>query len=280
MKGKLKIGSALSIGIIILILGITSFLIFFVTVVNAGEVGVVSTFGSVRDEPLREGINLKNPFARVYKLSIRTEEYTMSSSTNEGAKSGDDSIQARARDGASVWLDVTVFYNLKPEEGPQVFREIGINYEEKIIRPEIRSAIREVVAQYSVNEIYSTKRAEVSVNIKSNLIDTLDKRGIRVQDALLRNVTLSQTLSESIEDKLTAQQEAEKLDFLLEKEKKEAERKVIEAEGTRDAQKIINESLTDRYLRYLYVTGLENREGTIYVPTEGGVPLFKDINEN
>ncbi len=262
---------------------ITFFIIFlpfvtsFVTIVDAGYVGVVSTFGKVSDNTFDPGINFKNPFSKVIQMSIRTEEYTMSSSSYEGAKVGDDSILARAKDGASVWLDITIFYHLDKSYAPKVYRELGLDYEEKIIRPEVRSTIREVVAQYSVNEIYSTKRTEVSEKIKTNLEEALNPRGIEVEDALLRNVTLSQTLTDSIEDKLTAEQEAQKLDFLLEKEKKEAERKVIEAQGQRDAQAIINESLTDKYLYYLYIKSLENREGTIYVPTEGGVPLFKNV---
>ncbi len=272
-KRTVLVGSVLSIVFFLVLI----FFLFFVTVVDAGEVGVVSTFGKVNDAPLYSGINLKNPFAKVVKLSIRTNEYTMSSATYEGLKVGDDSIQARAKDGASVWLDITVFYHLRGEDAPKVYKELGVEYEEKILRPEVRSAIREVVAQYSVNEIYSTKRTEVTDSIKNNLQGSLDPRGIEVEDALLRNVTLSETLANSIEDKLTAQQEAEKLDFLLEKETKEAQRKVIEAEGQRDAQSIINQSLTDKYLYYLYITSLKDLDGTIYVPTEGGLPLFKNV---
>lgn len=250
---------------------------FFVTIIDAGEVGVVSTFGKVNDDPLRSGINLKNPFAQVIHMPIRTQEYTMSSSHGEGAVIGDDSIQARAKDGASVWLDITVFYHLIPDEAPTVYEELGESYEEKIIRPEVRATIREVTSKYSVNQIYSTKRDEVTKLITDGLIESLAKRGIEVEDALLRNVTLSETLANSIEDKLTAEQEAQKQDFLLTKAEKEAERKIVEAKAQRDSQKIINESLSDKYLYYLYITSLKEHEGTIYVPTEGGLPLFKNV---
>jgi regulator of protease activity HflC (stomatin/prohibitin superfamily) len=275
---KLPAIGVILFSVIILALFIVPF--FFISIVDAGHIGVKSTFGNVSDTTLKPGINFKGPFDRVIQLSTRTEEYTMSSTTNEGVKEGDDSIQARAKDGAAVYLDVTVLYNLNSDDAPSVYRELGVDYESKVIRPAIRSAIREVAAQYSVNEIYSTKRDEVTAKINERLTESLIKRGINFQETLLRNVTLSDTLSQSIEDKLTAQQEAEKLDFLLERERKEAERKVIEAQGQRDSQRIINESLTEEYLYYLFINNLQNHEGTIYVPTEGGLPLIKDIDNN
>jgi len=250
---------------------------FFLVIVDAGEIGVISVFGNVEDVPLYPGLQIKSPFANIIKMSTRTTEYTMASASDEGFKAGDDSIQARASDGATVWLDVTVFFHLNPESAAKVYKELGIEYEEKIIRPEIRSEIREVAAAYKINEIYSIKRIELTEKIKEGLTIALDARGISVEDVLLRKVTLTSTLTDSIEEKLTAQQEAQKLDFLLEKEEKEAKRKVIEAGGQRDAQTIISKSLTDRYLYYLYILNLKEHEGTIYVPTEGGVPLFKNI---
>lgn len=248
-----------------------------VEVVDAGEVGVVTLFGDVQEKPLRSGLQVKNPLANVKKMEIRTQEYTMSSITAEGEVKGDDSIKALASDGASVWLDVTAFYHLKPEEAPKVYEELGMDYNEKIIRPEIRSAIREVVAGYTVNEVYSTKREEVQTKILEDLKISLEERGIEVEDVLLRNVTLSQQLFDAIEQKLTAQQEAQKKEYEIEATKKEAERKLIEAQGQKNAQAEINQTLTPNYLYYLYITTLEKLEGTIYVPTEGGVPLFKNV---
>jgi len=266
-----------SIGIVIVVI-LVMVALRSIVVIDAGEVGVVTLFGKVRDESLRSGLQTKNPFANVKKMNIRTQEYTMSGITSEGEIEGDDSIKALASDGASVWLDVTVFYHLKSDEAPTVYKELGLEYNQKIIRPEIRSAIREVVAQYAVNQIYSIKRDEVQTKILENLKVSLKERGIEVEDVLLRNVTLSQQLFEAIELKLTAQQEAQKKDFEIEAEKKEAERKVIEAQGQRDAQNEINKTLSNKFLNYLYIKTLENHEGTVYVPTEGGLPLFKNVD--
>lgn len=249
----------------------------FLVVIDTGKIGIISTFGSVSDRTLNSGLNIKNPFSKVTEISIRTEEYTMSSVENEGKIQGDDSVDARASDGAQVKVDITVLFHVKPEAAVSIFKDLGIDYEAKIIRPVIRSAIREVVAKYTIIEVFSTKRDEIAQKIKEQVAKNIDARGVVVEDTLLRDVKLSQALADSIEQKLTAQQEAEKFEFILAKEKKEAERKVIEAKGQRDAQILISESLTSKYLSYLYINSLKDRQGTIYVPTEGGMPLFKQI---
>ena len=139
--------------------------------------------------------------------------------------------------------------------------------------------IREVIAQYEAKDIYSEKRHEASQQIFDDLVLKLEPRGIELEDVLLRHVELPDDLAQSIQLKLQSEQEAQRYDFLLQTEKKEAERKIIEAEGQRDAQKIINQSLTTRYLEYLYIQSLKDREGTIYVPTNSsnGLPLFRGI---
>lgn len=268
--------------VILTIVGVVLLLwLFFasIVIVDAGETGVYSLFGKVKDEELSSGFHLVIPLARVTKMSIRTEEYTMSIITTEGKRTGDDSITALTREGLSVDLDMTVLYHLDEQKASDVYKNVGLNYEEKIIRPAIRTAIRDIIAQYETKDIYSEKRQEVAQKIFDSLKVDLDKRGIITEDVLLRNVALPANLANSIQEKLQAEQEAEKYDFILIKEKKEKERKVIEAEGQRDAQKIINQSLTQNYLYYLYIKELKDREGTIYVPTSPstGMPLFREL---
>jgi len=275
VSGKVLIGPALAILFGLLIF----FFVFFVAIIDAGTVGVVSTFGRVSDTPLMPGFNLKNPFSEIILMSTRKEEYTMSRALEEGVRRGDDSIEALTRDGLTIKLDVTVLYRLNPDQAPRVYRELGEDYTEKLIRPQIRSQIREVASQFEVVEIYSNKRTEVQDSLFHELLGALEKHGITLEEVLLRDVVLPESLKDSIALKLSAQQEAEQLDFEIEKTKKEAERKVIEAQGQRDAQRIIGESLTPAYLQYLYIQGLENRDGTIYVPTnpENGLPLFRGL---
>lgn len=264
-----------------IITGIFLLWLFFasIVVVDAGETGVYSLFGKVRDTELRSGFHLVIPLAKVTKMSIRTEEYTMSITQGEGERYGSDAITSLTKEGLSVDLDMTVLYRINEEKASDIYREVGLKYDEKIIRPTIRTSIRDIIAQYEAKDIYSEKREEASKKIEEALKNDLEERGIIIESVLLRNVSLPANLSQAIQEKLQAEQEAEKYDFILEKEKKEKERKVIEAEGQRDAQKIINESLSTNYLYYLYINDLKSREGTIYVPTNPstGMPLFRDL---
>lgn len=250
-------------------------------IIEAGTVGVYSIFGKVRNEVLYPGFHVVNPFSRITRMSIRTEEYTMSRATDEGRKAGDDSIAALTKEGLNVSLDMTALYHLDAAKASEVYRTLGIDYDEKVVRPEIRSAIRGVVAQYDARDLYSTKREEANQKIFDELKVALDPRGIILETVLIRDVLLPANLTQAIQEKLAADQEAQKYDFILDKEKKEKQRKIIEAEGQRDAQKIINESLSDKYLYYQYIVSLKDRQGTVYVPTSPttGMPLFRDLGK-
>ena len=252
-----------------------------IQIVDAGNTGVYTLFGKVDEKELSSGFHLVIPLAKIVPMTIRTEEYTMSIIQGEGKRKGSDVISALTKEGLSVDLDMTVFYHLNEDSASDIYKNVGLNYEDKIIRPEIRSAIREIIAEYEAKDIYSEKRQEAAQKIGDNLRKKLDPRGIAIEDVLLRNVNLPSGLAESIQQKLQAEQEAQRYDFILDKEKKEKERKIIEAEGQEEAQKIINQSLTTNYLYYLYVNQLKDREGTIYVPTgpTTGMPLFREIGK-
>lgn len=252
-----------------------------IVIVEAGETGVYSLFGKVKDEELSSGFHLVIPLAKVTPMTIRTGEYTMSISQGEGRKYSADAITSLTKEGLSVDLDMTVLYRLQEDRASDVYKEVGLDYEDKIIRPMIRTSIRDVIANYEAKDIYSEKREEASQKITEKLKIAVEPRGIIIENVLLRNVALPPNLANAIQEKLQAEQEAEKYNFILEKEKKEKERKLIEAEGQRDAQRIINESLTTNYLYYQYVKNLENREGTIYVPTSPttGMPLFRNLGQ-
>jgi regulator of protease activity HflC (stomatin/prohibitin superfamily) len=271
---SLKKGGVLLVVVVILLILIP----LSIVIVEAGETGVYSLFGKVRDQELSSGFHFKNPLAKVTKLSVRTQEYTMSGVAQEGKVQGMDSIQALTKEGLDVSLDITVLYRLNQEQAADVYREVGLDYEDKIIRPIIRSSIREIIAQYDAKVIYSEKRNEIGNEIFAKMESYLTDRGFVVEDLLIRNVVLPPDLQKSIEQKLQAEQEAEKMNFVLDKERKEKERKIIEAEGQKESQEIINQSLTPNYLNYLYIRNLQDRQGTIYVPIgENGMPLFKNI---
>ena len=274
IKG-LKKGAGLIMTLIIAVLVLT----FSIVVIPAGETGVYHLFGKVKDNELKSGLHLKNPFALITKMSIRTEEYTMTIIQGEGQVKNADAIRALTKEGLEVDLDITVLYHLEESNASDVFKNVGLNYVEKIIRPSIRSGIREVIANYDAKDVYSEKRELAANEILERLKRDIDPRGIIIEDVLLRNVNLPLKLSNAIQEKLTAEQESQRYEFVLEKETKEAERKRIEAGGQRDAQKIINESLTSNYLNYLYIKELKDREGTIYVPINPstGMPMYKGL---
>ena len=247
-----------------------------VVVVSAGTTGVLHLFGKVNDEEIRSGIHLVNPLAAVERMSIRTEEFSMTK-TSEGGEG--DAITVLTKEGLDVTLDLTVLYRLEEARASDVFKEFGLGYRERIIRPIIRSAIRQVVAEFDAKDIYSEKREQVTQKLRDILVGELGPHGITLEEVLLRDVKLPDRLTQSIQEKLSAEQEAQRYEFTLQTAKKEAERKRIEAEGQRDSQKIINESLTQNYLNFKYIESLKDRAGTIYVPTNpaNGLPFFQNL---
>jgi regulator of protease activity HflC (stomatin/prohibitin superfamily) len=260
----------------IVILGIALFLLTnMIVVIPAGSTGVYHLFGKVREAELHSGIHLINPLASIVKMSIRTQQYTMSSVADEGVRHGDDSIEALTKEGLKVLLDITILYRLDEDKASEVYKTLGTEYEQNLIRPEVRSVIRQVIATYEAKDIYSEKRDVVVGEIAKKLEESAEPRGITIESTLLRNVVLPPELAAAIEQKLTAEQESDRYEFVLEKEKKEADRKRIEAEGQRDSQRIISASLSNEYLQYLFIKDLKDRQGTIYVPTN--LPLMKGI---
>ena len=248
-------------------------------IVRAGETGVYHLFGKVRDDELHSGLHFKNPLASVQRMSIRTEEYTMSIAPAEGEKKRNDSIDALTKEGLKVQMDITVLYHLNEERASDIYKELGINYQDKIIRPQIRSAIRKIVANYAAKDLYSEKRQEVEKNIFDELRKQIEPRGITIETVLLRNVVLPSKLTAAISEKLEMEQQSQKMDFVLEKERKEAERKAIEAEGIKKSQDIINQSLTPAYVRWYSIEMMKELAGSdnttfLFVPIDGqGMPI-------
>jgi len=254
---------------------------FSIAIVPAGHVGVHDLFGVVNPDELQSGFRWKNPFAHVEMMSVKTQEYTMSIVAEEGAITGvSDTISALTEEGLSVDLDITVLYRLQPEKADMVYRSIGINYVGIIVRPQIRSAIREVIARYEAKNIYSEDRAEIENEIFNRINKETEPRGIIIERVLLRNVQLPQELKEAIDRKKVAEQRIETKEFEVETERKEAERKIVEAGGIAEANRIISQSLTRNYLTWYWIQNLGKHNSVLYVPVgEYGLPLFKDIDK-
>lgn len=218
--------------------------------INAGHVGVQSLFGQIQKNVLYPGLHFINPIIKVKELDIRAQNYTMSGVHDEGDKSGDDAIRALTKDGLEVMMDVTVLYRVLPESSPKLINEIGSDYQNKIIRPLARTKIRDFCVYYEAVELYSSKRDEFQQRIFKSIEEDLQKRGLILDELLVRNISLPNTVKQAIEEKIKAEQEAQKMQFVLQKEKQEAERKRVEAQGIADYQKIINTGLTSQQLQY------------------------------
>src|SRR5882757_1102715 len=218
--------------------------------IGTGEIGVQVLYGSVQNNVLPSGLHFINPLVNVVHMDTKTQNYTMSAIHNEGIKEGDDAIRVLSADGLEVIIDLTVLYKVIPTAAPAILRQTGIDYTDKIVRPLARTKIRDNAVYYDAVSLFSTKRDEFQTRINKSIEDDFRRRGLLLEQLLLRNITLPQAVKTSIEQKITAEQDAQKMQFVLQKERQEAERKKVEAQGISDYQNIINASLTDRQLQY------------------------------
>lgn len=218
--------------------------------IGAGEVGVQSLFGNVGQSTLSSGLNFVNPLANIETFDTKTQNYTMSAVHDEGVKEGDDAIRVLTADGLEVIIDLTVLYKIIPSEAPKILREIGVDYQDKIVRPITRTKIRDNAVYYDAVSLYSTKRDEFQNRIFKSIEGNFKTRGLFLEQLLIRNINLPTSVKQSIESKINAEQDAQKMQFVLQKEKQEAERKRVEAQGIADYQKILSTGLSDKQLQY------------------------------
>lgn len=245
------------------VIGLVIGLLFaMIRVVPAGHVGIVDFFGKVSPKPLQSGINLVNPLARVINMSVRTQE-------------DKETMSVPSKEGLNVNLDVSVLYRLDPARAVEVYKTVGFSYKDIILLPQYRAACRGVTVAHEAKALYTSERELLAQAIFDSLSSLVGDRGIVVERVLLRAITLPPTVSGAIEQKLKAEQEAERMKFVLQREQLEAERKRVEATGIRDAQAIINQSLTSQYLQYLWINTLNQNPNVIYVATEANMPIFR-----
>jgi prohibitin 1 len=208
-----------------------------ITVVPAGHVGVKDFFGNVSDSHLSAGIHLVNPLVRVIPISIQTQELT-------------EKASVPSKEGLVVDLEATLLYSLNPEKAPQVYKTIGKNYRNVVVVPQIRSVIRGITAEYEAKALYTSEREVLAGRMLESIKPLLGDRGIAAENILLRSIKLPEIVATAIEMKLEAEQQAEQMKFVLEKEKQEAERKRVEAKGISDFQAIVSKGLSEGLLKW------------------------------
>ena len=207
----------------------------------------------------------------------------MSGVHDEGVKSGDDAIRVLTADGLEVTIDLSVLYRLVQNDAPKLLRETGVDYEDKIVRPITRTRIRDNAVYYDAVALYSSKRDEFQQRIFKSIETDFKLRGLLLENLLVRNITLPQSVKLTIEQKINAEQDAQKMQFVLQKEKQEAERKRVEAQGISDYQRIISESLTDKQLQYEQIKAqlelAKSQNAKIIVMGKGNTPVILDTKQ-
>jgi regulator of protease activity HflC (stomatin/prohibitin superfamily) len=276
-----KLGRGIrSVGVVLIVIGALN---ACVKQIDAGQIGVTSLFGKVSNEVITPGLNFVNPLVNVYNVDIKTLNYTMSGVHDEGDKEGDDAIRVLTSDGLEVTIDLTVLYRVVGAEAPRLIRETGLDYKDKIVRPLTRTKIRDNAVYFTAIDLYSTKRDQFQNRIFTSIEADFKKRGLILEQLLLRNITLPNNVKTSIEEKIKAEQDAQKMEFVLQKEKQEAERKRVEAQGIADYQRIISTGLNDKQLQYEQIQMMKglitSPNSKVIVMGKGNTPVILDSKD-
>jgi regulator of protease activity HflC (stomatin/prohibitin superfamily) len=221
----------------------------FWTIIPAGHVGVVDFLGNVSDNTLKPGINLVNPMATVVKFDARTQELK-------------ETMNVPSKEGLTVTLEISLLYSLSFEYANRIYKTVGENYAETILIPQFRSVVRGVTASYDAKALYTAEREVLADRIEKELSALVKSRGITLEAAPLRQITLPPGLTASIEEKLKADQESQRMQFVLLKESQEAERKRIEAKGIADFQDIVSKGINEQLLKWKGIEATEKLAGS------------------
>lgn len=282
-------GLIFKIGIIIMVvLFVVFFAGSFITVVPAGTIGVKDTFGVVDQNEFPSGIHIKNPFTRVVVMSTRTQPYVE-------PDSGDTiTLDVLSNEGLKVAVGYTVLYRIVPERADELYRTVGENYPLIIMRTPIHAVPRDIISRYDAKTLYSANtldnpdRLKIEQSIQDEIIRRINHdsdgnyidRGIVIEQIGLRNIQLPQVVTDSIEAKLSMEQQIAQKKFEVNKEVEEANRKVAEASGIARSNQIISNSLTPEYLKWYWLQNLQNHQSTAYLQLgDDGFPmaLTKDV---
>jgi regulator of protease activity HflC (stomatin/prohibitin superfamily) len=246
-------------------------LLQFWTVIPAGHVGVIDFFGTVSDNTLYPGVNFVNPMANVVKFDARTQEIK-------------ELMNVPSKEGLSVELEISVLFHLSFENANKIYKSVGENYVEKILVPQFRSVVRGVTASYDARALYTAEREILAKQIETDLARLVDPRGITIEAAPLRQIILPAGLTASIEEKLKAEQESQRMQFILQRETQEAERKRIEAQGIADFQDIVSKGISDQLLKWKGIEATEklanssNSKVVIIGSGKEGLPIILGNN--
>jgi regulator of protease activity HflC (stomatin/prohibitin superfamily) len=243
------------------------------TTIHQDEVGVKRKFGKLKEKVLSPGLYVYNPFfARVLKLPTRTMNMRIS-------------LEALpSKEGLTIEAELAILYHIKGELAVQILKSVGkAKLGEEIILSVLRSAAADVTAKFYAKDMHTSERESIEKEIANKMMNILGDRGFVIENVLLKSIRLPRGLSLAIEQKLEAEQQAQQMEFVLNKEKREAERKRIEAEGIRDAQKIISEGLNELLIQYKsleVMQQLSTSPNAKVIITDGKTPYLINPDDN
>jgi prohibitin 1 len=238
-----------------------------VVVIPAGHIGVVDLFGRVSPETLKAGLRLVNPLARVIRMSVQTLEVK-------------EVMDVPSKEGLTVRLEISVVYHLDPDRAGELYRSVGLQFARVILEPQFRSVTRGVTASYDARALYTSEREQLAHVITGDLRKQVGPRGIVIESTPMRRLTLPDRLASAIEDKLNAEQESQRMQFVLLREKQESERKRIEAQGVADFQQIVTQGISEPLLRWkgieatMKLAESQNAKIVVVGNAKDGLPLI------
>jgi prohibitin 1 len=219
------------------------------TIIPAGHVGVIDFFGNVSDKTLYPGVNFVNPMANVVKFDARTQELK-------------ETMTVPSKEGLSIDLELSLLFSLSFQNANKIYKTVGEDYVERIVVPQFRSVVRGVTSQYDAKALYTAEREQLSKQIETDLLKLVGPRGINIESSPMRQITLPPGLTASIEEKLKADQESQRMQFVLQRETQEAERKRIEAKGIADFQEIVSKGISEQLLKWKGIEATEKLAGS------------------
>ena len=249
-----------------------AFLAFTITscaTIRQGEVGVKRTFGKYADVPYTEGLKVFNPFAsRIIKITTQTENLEVA-------------LSIPSKEGLNIRSEVSILYNVIAADAPELLRNIGPDFERNIILPVFRSSVSDVTARFYAKDMHTGERSTIENAIREQMMKYLDGKGLVVEAVLLKSIQMPASLANAIEEKLEAEQKSQRMEFVLQEARQQAEQKRIEAEGIRDAQKIISEGLSPAILQFKSIEAfreLANSNNAKIIVTDGDLPMILENN--
>jgi regulator of protease activity HflC (stomatin/prohibitin superfamily) len=254
-------------GVLVLLILVVIVTLSSTSCVRTGHVGVVTLFGRVTGQTLPEGLHFVNPVANVTELNVKTQEIK-------------EHAAVPSKEGLIMGIDASILYHLDPSQAASVFQRVGPNYAEVLLQPTFRSAMRAITAANTASALYSDARENIARQILDDVARQISSRGVVVENVLLRDLQLPETLKHAIEAKQQAQQEAQRMEFVLQREKQEAERKRVEAAGIKDFQDIVSQGISEKLLDWkgieatIELAKSQNSKVIVVGNSKNGLPLI------